>query len=568
MPNLQFVQLGAIPKFEKYVNKGGWLSYGINNTLAYELISLYNNSSKHNALITSKVSYILGKGLKAKEIVSKRIENRPNFLETINELAEKVITDQELFGGFYLQLVFSSHGGNLVDIYHLPFQNVMPSENASKFLYADDFNKNGLRNGVEFDRYTGKNEGTKILYIKKYRAGSTVLAMPEYFASLKYIKIDTEIANYHYNNITSGFAAGTMVVLYTGDITDEEKNKITKNFKEKSTGSDNTGGVFIHFSSNINDPEPKVIPLNSNNLTERFDQLNLQVRDEIFIGHKVISKILFGISVEGALGGRNEIIEAFNLFNESYIKPKQKLVTDTFNLLAKINGGVGDFTIETAPPIDLDYAELFAFGLIDKKTAQEKLGLPITIDVLPNQPKTSLIIADAIEFSKHGFDANDFEEMANVPIKMAIAEQDRRALNVIKQSPLIDTATLINLLNLDSVTGTVLIENLVAEKLITTDRGLQVSEKGILEIRKMSKTELFIMYQYSGPQDDKNRDFCAELLKLNRMYSKKDISNISLKLEYDVWKMRGGWYHNPDLDVNIPHCRHEWRQVIVRKKIN
>jgi hypothetical protein len=37
-------------------------------------------------------------------------------------------------------------------------------------------------------------------------------------------------------------------------------------------------------------------------------------------------------------------------------------------------------------------------------------------------------------------------------------------------------------------------------------------------------------------------------------------------LGYDVWKRRGGWYHNPDTDVNEPACRHQWNPIVVRRK--
>ena len=34
----------------------------------------------------------------------------------------------------------------------------------------------------------------------------------------------------------------------------------------------------------------------------------------------------------------------------------------------------------------------------------------------------------------------------------------------------------------------------------------------------------------------------------------------------DVWTYKGGWYHDPARDVNVPQCRHYWSQVIVKRK--
>ncbi len=244
--DIQYIKLGEVTDYKETKNRGGWLSYGMNNQLCFDLIELYNNSSKHNALITGKINYILGQGIKTDDIITKRILQRPNVFEDGNELAEKIITDLEIFGGYYLQLVFGKMGGQLVDVYHLPFQNVAPNEKATQFFYSDEIQK-GIRmsNGQVFDAYDGKNVGTKVLYVAKYRAGSGVLTLPDYYASLKYIKIDSQIANFHYNNIVSGFSAGTMVVLHNGEPTPDEKRKIAKEFKKNTTGTDTGAGCLF-----------------------------------------------------------------------------------------------------------------------------------------------------------------------------------------------------------------------------------------------------------------------------------------------------------------------------------
>jgi hypothetical protein len=43
--------------------------------------------------------------------------------------------------------------------------------------------------------------------------------------------------------------------------------------------------------------------------------------------------MLFGIRVEGQLGGRSEMIDAYELFKNSYIANKQCVLEDTFNYL-------------------------------------------------------------------------------------------------------------------------------------------------------------------------------------------------------------------------------------------
>ena len=60
-----------------------------------------------------------------------------------------------------------------------------------------------------------------------------------------------------------------------------------------------------------------------------------------------------------------------------------------------------------------------------------------------------------------------------------------------------------------------------------------------------------------------SREFCVKLIELNRSYSRQDIDNISVRVDRDVWRYRGGWYTNPETGATTPYCRHEWIQQLV-----
>lgn len=74
-----------------------------------------------------------------------------------------------------------------------------------------------------------------------------------------------------------------------------------------------------------------------------------------------------------------------------------------------------------------------------------------------------------------------------------------------------------------------------------------------------------IMYSYEGPQDDRNRPFCAKMLQLARFYSRFDIEKISQRLGYSVFDRRGGFWMHKD-GIITPYCRHRWQSNIVVKK--
>lgn len=54
-------------------------------------------------------------------------------------------------------------------------------------------------------------------------------------------------------------------------------------------------------------------------------------------------------------------------------------------------------------------------------------------------------------------------------------------------------------------------------------------------------------YYYSGPLDDKTRDFCKRMLKIDKVFSSTDIDILSNYLDYDVLQYKGSY-----------NCRHKW----------
>jgi hypothetical protein len=50
------------------------------------------------------------------------------------------------------------------------------------------------------------------------------------------------------------------------------------------------------------------------------------------------------------------------------------------------------------------------------------------------------------------------------------------------------------------------------------------------------------------------------------MYLRSEIDQITARIGRDVWRYRGGFYHNPKTNRTTPWCRHEWVQSLVLKQ--
>ena len=72
-----------------------------------------------------------------------------------------------------------------------------------------------------------------------------------------------------------------------------------------------------------------------------------------------------------------------------------------------------------------------------------------------------------------------------------------------------------------------------------------------------------IRYEYRGPHDDKNRDFCSEVLDLNLIYRKEDIDTMTTNVanpefgSYSIWDYKGSY-----------GCRHRWHRLVFFRKRN
>lgn len=112
---------------------------------------------------------------------------------------------------------------------------------------------------------------------------------------------------------------------------------------------------------------------------------------------------------------------------------------------------------------------------------------------------------------------------------------------------------------LESATSTIG-EDVIIERIVP--KGIDTPPPTI----KAEPVQIFVKYSYEGPQDSKNRPFCAKMLSLNRLYSRAEIEKISQRLGYSVFDRRGGFWTHPNGEVT-PYCRHHWQSnVIVKKK--
>jgi hypothetical protein len=366
-----------LPVFKENKAKG-FVTFGADNLYPDFLVELFNKSPKHNAIVSAKASYIAGIGtdvygqnttdIAKAEAKLKNI----NAYETYEELKAKIAYDAELFNGFCVEVIWNKAKTAPSEYYHIPFKDVRKSLDGH-YLYCEDWT-DAKAERVHYMPYNPiTRESKQLYYCQFYRPGEGTYPLPDYVGALKYIEVDTEISNYYLNSIKNGFTAQTHIQLFKGIPTPEEARATARRFKENYQGTDNAGGLIIQY----NDPTEKesvISNLQPSDFDKQFDLLNKTVQQEIFVAHKVNSPMLFGVRVEGQLGGRSELIESYEMFHHAYIEPRQQKIDDVFSYLLEPIASVRLETINK-PPIGLDYQALFTAGIIDRNESKKRVGI-------------------------------------------------------------------------------------------------------------------------------------------------------------------------------------------------
>lgn len=375
-----------VPDFKEQRGKE-WIMFGAEgrwkNRYPEYLLDLYRRSAKHNAIINAKKDYVVGNGWGVEEegldtLRTAKIGefiNSPNQYEDLNSVLDKVALDMELYNGFALEIVYNQLNDKIAAIYHADFARYRSNEDGSCFYYSEDWSKHNPE--VEkIDAFDWKNpEGKQLLYVKAYHPDCKYYPLPTYMGCVSYVELDVEIANFHLNSIKNGFMGGTLINFYNGEPTPEEQEDIERQIKDKFTNTDNANSIVLNFSDS-KDRGAEIQQLNGNDFDKRFEILNRTVQKELYAGHQVVDPSLFGIKEEGLFTSRSQLIDSYELFQNTYVNQRQKFIERVFNELAALQGFEKRLYIQDCEPISVQFSEATVVAVMTNDEIREKAGLP------------------------------------------------------------------------------------------------------------------------------------------------------------------------------------------------
>jgi len=366
------------PEYREKRGKG-YIEFGEKNDYPSYLLSLYNKSAKHNAIVKGKVNYIIGNGWKTDEVdpIAEQFIAQPNQFESLNDLTRKVSIDIEIFGGAYLEVIWSLTGGKLVDVLHIDYTKIRSNADNTQFWYKKDWAERKDEAFAMMAFNTNVRQGKQILYVKEYRPGLDTYALPGYMGALNYIESDIEVSRHVLGNAQTGFSASKLITLPNGEPSPDEKRNIERRFTDRFSGSD--GKKFI--LSFTTDParKPIIEDLGASDITkEDFTRVDLIIQNNLFAGHQITSPSLFGIAEPGQLGSRTQMRDSYEIFKNTYVNDKQQFIEAVFNQLARLRGATSEITIIPVEPIGFELSEAALLQIAPKEWLLEKAGIDLT----------------------------------------------------------------------------------------------------------------------------------------------------------------------------------------------
>jgi hypothetical protein len=660
---LKFAEARQPEYREKKGTYGGYMEFGYHNDYPKYLLDLYNKSAKHNAIVKGKVNYIIGNGWKSTEpdAVAESFIKKPNQYESLADLTRKVSTDIEVFGGAYLEIVWSAAGGQLYSVGHIDYTKIRTNKDNTQFWFKNDW-QDRKEEPVVINAFNSQlRQGRQILYMKEYRPGLETYSLPGYMGALNYIESDIEVSKHVLGNAQTGFSASKMVTLPNGEPSPDEKRNIERRFTDRFTGADGKK-LILSFVDRV-DQKPIVDDLGQSDLSkEDFANVDTLIQTNIFAGHQIVSPVLFGIKTEGQLGATTELQSAYEIFKNTYANDKQHFIESVFNELATIKGATSEIVIIPVEPISFQLTEAALLQIAPKEYLLEKAGIDLSKyspvdsntgelaaspanvnESLKNltgrqyqqlmrvvrqfsqgkitKQQASVMLSGGLGLSEAEINTmlgvdddpeteDQFSEQENEAVKIfeEYGEQ-REFFNIFRDKPVyssfeafvidntIDGASdkkILELIKKDPLIPAVVLAKAIGKEVeFVYDRLQHLQDIGaivkdeVTQARTLTRpineiideplrTTIEVRYSYEWkkvvPQGQRNsathpsRPFCARLMQLDRLYTRREIEAISSRLGYSVFDRGGGWWTRPS-GYHSPSCRHEWRaNVVVKKK--
>jgi hypothetical protein len=342
------------------VDRKGWVNYGDANDFPQYLRDLSHESPVHGSLVVAIGDMIAGKGIQSEQYQAE--------LDALNidTLTYAAAHDLKLFGGFYIEVIWSNDRTVISKLNAIPFEECRIAINQDDdteigiFHSYDWSNTRKKRNTPEFipkyNYLTREQEPRQIYWCFTY-TGSDVYPRPDYWSAINYIELDKQISIFHINQISNGLFPSTIINFYNGQATPEQKQQMMMDWENKMSGARNAGKVVMFFNER-DQPKTEITPFPVNDADKQYALMNDTAQQKIITAHRVTTPLLFGIRENTGFGSnKDEMAVGLEIFNKQVIEPYQAKIN--YSLEELLSNQMPGVTFEIIPntPLAVEQAE-------------------------------------------------------------------------------------------------------------------------------------------------------------------------------------------------------------------
>lgn len=336
------IVVSNIPEIvEKDLNNYDYVSWGTNNKLPEYYYNLYKTTPNLGTVINSVVDYVIGDSI---NVVGKDIDAAVNErYETIEDIVKSLIRDIMIYGCGALDVV-KSPTNEVKAVYHISMRNLRTDKKNEAFWYSSDWKKSfGRVKSKVYPKYSKEfNTEHSILFFKLGKDES--YGLPMYIQALKACEIEKDLATYHLNSLSNGFAPSVIINFNSGTPDDESKEEIERMVSEKFVSPENAGRILLSFNDDMTKRTTfEKLPIED--FASKYDSLVKYAKDSIFTAFRM-NPNLAGIATESNGFNSEEYESSFKLFNRTVIKPLQKMLKRGFAKIYENGINITPFSLE------------------------------------------------------------------------------------------------------------------------------------------------------------------------------------------------------------------------------
>ena len=361
-----------LPKHKPRKSYGkAYIMWGENNDYP-EFLQELSAQAEHHAILSAKIDWISRGGFDLEEMTP---EQAAWFSEKdMDSVVYKLTNDMETYGGFCFY-VYRTRGGDIDRIEWEDFSKIRVADNpeeGEEYLVGEDWNKYRTETEV-IPKWDPDRKDAKSLY---YYTGpmANTYPLPTYFGAIAAIKTMIDIDILQMNLVRKGFFVPTVISFRNGVPDTEQQEEIAEAIKSAFTSPENAGELMVLFN-NPDDEPIQVDTMETTDLDEKFKSIIEQKLQSIYSGHRVTNSALFGVKTPGQLGGRKELLDAWELFDVNYIKPAQETIEGVLSSVLNEKWNGIQLKLHTIIPVQPEIPEEQLYKNMTLSERRKELGL-------------------------------------------------------------------------------------------------------------------------------------------------------------------------------------------------